>query len=242
MEPTARKPLELPMVILSDSALNFAGRGELYRGDRFSREEFHRIYAAMPANFHAELVGGIVYVASPRKRRHGTNRLPLGTLSFTYEAHTPGVECADNTTILLGEDSEPQPDLLLRILPERGGQTTTTDDDYVAGPPELIAEIAHSSRALDLHAKREDYRRYGVQEYLVLCLQENQLRWFDLAADAERQPDAEYLCRLETFPGLWIHAEALLSKDYPRMMTTLEAGLASGEHADFVKQLAEAAP
>ena len=229
------------MVTLSDAALNFAARGELYSGDRLSREEFHRVYAAMPADFRAELVGGIVYVASPLKRRHGTNHLPLGTLFFTYEAHTPGVECADNTTILLGEDSEPQPDLLLRILPEHGGQTTTTDDDYVAGPPELIAEIAHSSHALDLHAKREDYRRYGVREYLVLCLQENQLRWFDLAANAERVPDAEGLCRLETFPGLWVHAEALLSKDYPRMMAALEAGLTTGEHADFVKQLSEAA-
>jgi Uma2 family endonuclease len=194
----------------------------------------------MPESFRAELIGGTVYVASPLKRRHGTNHLPLGTLLFTYEAHTPGVECADNTTILLGEDSEPQPDLFLRILPEHGGQSTTTADDYVAGPPELIAEIAHSSRALDLHAKREDYRRYGVREYLVLCLQENQLRWFNLANDEERFPDQDGVCRLETFPGLWIHVEALLSKDHARMMAVLEQGLASAEHASLLKQLADA--
>ena len=91
---------------------------EFQTGDRMSREEFHRIYSQMPEGFRAELIGGIVYVASPLKRRHGTNHLPLGTLFFTYEARTPGVESGDNTTILLGDEGEPQPDLFLRILPE----------------------------------------------------------------------------------------------------------------------------
>jgi hypothetical protein len=67
----------------------------------------------MPAGFQAEFVGGIVYVASPLKRRHGTNRLPLGTVFFVYQGNTPGVECGDITTILLGEEGEPQPDLYL---------------------------------------------------------------------------------------------------------------------------------
>lgn len=227
------------MVSFSQTSASFL-KEDLHSGDQFSRADFHRLYTVMPEDFRAELIGGTVYVASPLRRRHGTNHLPLGTLFFTYEARTPGVECADNTTILLGDDSEPQPDLLLRILPEHGGQTTTTAEDYIAGPPELIAEIAHSSRALDLHGKRDDYRRYGVKEYLVLCLQERQLRWFNLAADVERVPDVAGICRMETFPGLWIHAEALLSKDHARMMATLEAGLASEEHAKFVKQLAAA--
>jgi Uma2 family endonuclease len=228
------------MVSISQPSGNFLGQEELHSGDQLSRADFHRVYSQMPEDFRAELIGGTVYVASPLRRRHGTNHLPLGTLFFTYEARTQGVECADNTTILLADDSEPQPDLFLRILPEHGGQTTTTADDYVAGPPELIAEIAHSSRALDLHAKRDDYRRYGVREYLVLCLQERQLRWFNLSEDRELAPDEAGLCRMETFPGLWIHAEALLAKDHTRMMATLEAGLASKEHADFVKQLAAA--
>jgi Uma2 family endonuclease len=203
-----------------------------------TREEFHRIYEQMPEGFEAELIGGIVYVASPLKRRHGTNHLPLGTLFFTYESQSPGVESGDNTTILLGEEAEPQPDLYLRILPEFGGQSQSTPDDYVAGPPELIAEIAHSSRAIDLHAKRDDYARHGVLEYLVVCLRERQLRWFDLQANQERLPDADGIFRIRTFPGLWIHGEALLARDYPRLMAALEQGLATPEHAAFVRRLA----
>src|SRR5262245_9545338 len=139
---------------------------ELHNGDRMSREEFHRIYEKMPESFKAELIGGIVYVASPLKRRHAMNHLPLGSLFFTYELQTPGVESGDNATILLSESSEPQPDLYLRILPEFGGQSRTSPDDYVLGSPELLAEIAVSSRSVDLHAKLEDYARNKVLEYL----------------------------------------------------------------------------
>jgi Uma2 family endonuclease len=151
-------------------------RPELHSGDRMTREEFHHVYQAMPDDFQAELIGGVVYVASPLTRRHGTNHLPLGTLFFAYEGNTPGVESGDNTTILLGEEGEPQPDLYLRILSEFGGQSRTTADDYVEGAPELIAEVAHSSRAIDLHAKKDDYARYGVREYLVVSVREAQLR------------------------------------------------------------------
>ena len=54
---------------------------ELHTGDRMTRKEFHRVYEKMPEGFQAELIGGLVYVASPLKRRHGTNQLPLSIIS-----------------------------------------------------------------------------------------------------------------------------------------------------------------
>jgi Uma2 family endonuclease len=210
---------------------------ELHSGDRMTREEFHRVYERMPEDFKAELIGGTVYVASPLKRGHGTVHFPLGTLLFTYQGRTPGVESGDNTTLLLGPDSEPQPDAYLRILSEYGGQSRTTGDDYIEGAPELIAEIAYSSRAIDLHAKRKDYAKYGVLEYLVLSVKERELRWFDLKGDQELAVGGDGVVRVRTFPGLWIHAQGLLAKDYERMMGTLEEGLATGEHAEFVERL-----
>jgi Uma2 family endonuclease len=213
---------------------------ELRTGDRMTREEFHRVYQQMPADVGAELIGGMVYVTPPIALRHGTNHLPLGSLFFAYEASTPGVESGDNTTILLGDEGEPQPDLYLRILPEFGGQSRTTEDDYVAGAPELVAEIAHSSRSIDLHAKRDDYTRYGVQEYLVLSLRERQLRRFDLRSREEVPPELDGIMRLRTFPGLWVDADALLAKDHARLMATLQRGLATPEHREFVERLAAA--
>jgi len=205
-----------------------------------TQPEFHAAYERMPDDFKAELIGGIVYVASPLRRRHGTNHLPLGTVLFAYEGNTPGVESGDNTTVILGDESEPQPDLYLRILPEFGGQSKTAEDDYVQGAPELVAEIAHSSRALDLHGKRRDYTRHGVLKYLVLTLDDRRLRWFDLPNDRELPLDSDGVCRLRTFPGLWVHSEGLIAKDYARLMATLQQGLASAEHTAFADKLAAA--
>lgn len=210
---------------------------DLYSGDHLTREEFHRIYEQAPEDFRAELIGGIVYVASPLKRSHGTNHSLLNALLVLYAGRTPGVEVADNSTILLAHDCEPQPDLLLRILPEYGGQSETTDDDYIKGPPEFIAEIAHSSQAIDLHAKHDDYARHGVLEYIVVCLRDQTVRWFDLRSDTELQPGKDCIIHAKTFPGLWINTPALLARDQAKLMQTLEQGLATPEHADFVQHL-----
>jgi Uma2 family endonuclease len=213
-------------------------RPELHSGDRMTRAEFHRIYEQMPDHVQAELIGGIVYLSSPLKLPHGANHLPLGSVFFHYESRTPGTQAGDNTTILLGDECEPQPDLFLRLLPEFGGQSRTTPDEYVEGPPELIAEIAHTSRAIDLHAKRDDYARYRVHEYLVVCVREREIRWFDLAQARELRPDPDGIFRVQTFPGLWINSEALFAKDSQRLLETLSLGLKTNEHCDFVTQLA----
>jgi len=211
---------------------------ELHSGDRMSREEFHRLYEQTPEDFKAELIGGIVYVASPLKIAHGQPHLLLSAVLATYQGHTPGVEASDNTTLVLSEEGEPQPDLYLRVLAEYGGQSSTTKDDYVSGAPELVVEIAHSSRAIDLHAKKDDYARYGVREYLVHCVKEKELRWFDLAAGVGLQPDSAGIYRIQTFPGLWINGPALLAQNYSQLIETLDQGLATAEHAAFVEELA----
>ncbi len=43
---------------------------------------------------------------------------------------------ADNSTVRLDLDNEPQPDVQLFIDPTRGGQAAIDADDYVAGAPE----------------------------------------------------------------------------------------------------------
>jgi Uma2 family endonuclease len=77
-------------------------------------------------------------------------------------------------------DNEPQPDAVLLISENCGGQARLSDDDYVEGAPELVVEIAASSVAIDLHDKKRAYRRNGVQEYIVWQVCEQRLDWFYL--------------------------------------------------------------
>jgi len=212
---------------------------DLNNCDEMSREEFHRIYERTPEDFKAELIGGVIYVASPVRISHGRPHALLSALYVAYESKTAGVEVCDNTTVILGNDNEVQPDLLLRILPDYGGQSRTNDNDYIEGSPECVTERALSSRAIDLHGKKRQYTRYGVHEYLVWCVKEGALRWFDLAIGNELQPDTNGIYRIQTFPGLWINGPALLAQNYAALMKTLDEGLATPEHATFVDELAK---
>jgi hypothetical protein len=90
----------------------------LQQGDRLSRAEFERRYEQMPHVKKAELVEGVVYMPSPVSTKlHGNPHVRFITWLGTYESHTPGMEAADNSTVRLDWDNEPQPDALLRILP-----------------------------------------------------------------------------------------------------------------------------
>ena len=150
----------------------------LEAGDHLDQKTFHERYKAMPGNIRAELIGGIVYMPSPLKARHGESDIELGTWLTRYKAFTPGTSVLHNATTILNDANEPQPDAALRILPECGGQTRKNADGYIVGAPELTAEVALSSAAIDLHSKRREYEQTGVREYIVLVLRENRVVWF----------------------------------------------------------------
>jgi Uma2 family endonuclease len=209
----------------------------LVNGDRMTQKEFHRRYEAYPDGVKFELVGGIVYMASPLRWTHGSYHVHLAVAFGLYGGYTPGVEAGDNATTILGEESEPQPDLALRIVQECGGQSVLNAGQYVEGPPELIAEIAHSSRAMDMHQKKEDYLKAGVLEYLVLCVEEGELHWFHFPSGKPIKLNRQGVYRSRVFPGLWIDRRALLEGDSPRLAEVVRVGTASREHAAFVKHL-----
>lgn len=209
----------------------------LVNGERMSQPEFHRRYAAYPEDEKWELIGGIVYMASPLKLPHSDYDDEIGYVLGTYRRATPGTQVTHNATAILGVESEPQPDLGLRILPEYGGQSRTTDDDYLQGAPELLVEVAHSRRALAMHGKRDDYQRAGVLEYLVVCMEEQEVHWFHFPSGRLIRPNRQGISRSRVFPGLWLDVAALLRRDSARLMEVLQQGLADRAHTAFVKHL-----
>src|SRR5688572_33336177 len=187
----------------------------LCAGDKLTRDEFERRYAAMPDLKKAELIEGIVYMGSPvRYLQHGRPERVLSRWLGYYEDVTPGLDVSGNTTVRLDLDNEPQPDLLVR-LPERAGSPSrVTSDGYLEGPPDLVIEVAASSVSYDLHQKLDAYRRNGVVEYLVHRVDDGEVDWFVLERGAyvRQQADGGIL-RSRAFPGLWLDVPALLRAD-----------------------------
>jgi Uma2 family endonuclease len=212
----------------------------LESGDRLTRPEFERRYAATPHIKKAELIEGIVYVASPlRFTPHAEPHSRLVTWLGTYAAFTPGTLSGIEPTVRLDLDNELQPDIVLLLDEAVGGQAKLTEEGYLEGVPELVVEIAASSAAIDLGNKLQAYRRNGVGEYIVWQAFENRLDWFQLVEGEYRSlsPDADGTIRSQMFPGLWLAVEALLSNQMPQVLTVLQEGLNCSDHAAFLTKL-----
>jgi len=213
----------------------------LENGDRLSRAEFERRYKAMPRVKKAELIEGEVFMGSPVGwESHGEPQSDLIAWLATYKAFTPGTAVGDNATVRLDAKNEPQPDAALIVRPEYGGQVRKSGK-YVAGAPELVAEVSGSSAGIDLNRKFEVYRRNQVREYVVWRTYDEALDWFVLRGQdfvrLEADPADGFLKSI-SFPGLWLDATSLVNRELAKVLAALARGTASPEHAAFVVQLA----
>jgi Uma2 family endonuclease len=213
----------------------------LVEGQRLDQPTFHALYEAMPPGTRAELINGVVYTPSPVSLEHGVAHAPVIVWLFYYAERTPGLQVGDNVTAVLGRKSEPQPDALLRILPEFGGRTRV-EKKMLHGVPELLVEVSHATRYVDLGPKLEDYQRADVLEYVVRALEPDQVFWFvrEGGVLVERPIGEDGLYRSINFPGLWLDPQALVRGDGRRLRAVVDLGCATPEHAGFVARLAAA--
>jgi Uma2 family endonuclease len=203
----------------------------LENGDRLSRYEFERRYTAMPyqkAGINkAELIEGIVYMASPlRIRSHAQPHSQIMTWLGLYQSNTPTLMMGIEPTVRLDLDNEFQPHAVM-FIPGRGA--SITDDDYIVGAPELVIEIAASTVSIDLHEKKAAYRRNGVQEYIVLRTLDREIDWFSLQ-DGEYirlEIDEKGVIKSRIFTGLWLAVESMLSGSMADVLAILQMGLNS---------------
>ena len=73
----------------------------LVEGQQLDQEEFHRRYEAMPPECRAELIDGVVYMASPVSLDHGHATTGPVVWLGQYELHTPGVQTLVGATVIL---------------------------------------------------------------------------------------------------------------------------------------------
>src|ERR1019366_5111564 len=126
----------------------------LQNGDRLTADEFERRYDAMPDLKKAELINGVVYMASPVSMEdHAALRLPL--------------------------NNRPQPDGFLIVEQSHGGQVKIVNR-YIVGGPEFVVEVSATSVSYDLTDKLEVYLRNNVREYLVWRVFDREIDWFVL--------------------------------------------------------------
>lgn len=217
----------------------------LYSGQRLDREEFYRRIDELEQQGKStrgiERLEGVVYMPTAiRIDQHGEPQFLIVAWLGAYAAVTQGVQGAGNSTSKLDRDNDPEGDAVLRIRPGYGGQSTTDEQGYISGPPELLVEVSGSTSEKDLQVKFEIYRRNGVLEYLVWETVAEEFYWFVLQNGeySRLTPDAAGLIKSRIFPGLHLDVPALLRGDLARVLEVVQQGTATAEHQYFVTQLA----
>lgn len=196
----------------------------LESGDRLTRAEFERRYSARPDIKKAELIEGVVYVASPvRTTEHGQPHFDLTGWLSAYVFRTPGIVRSIDGTVKLDADNELQPDLFLTWDESHGGKARL-ENGYLVGAPDLALEIAASSASHDLGTKMNVYRRNGLQEYMVWQILEGRIDWFQLVEGVYQPiaPNQDGIIESVVFPGLRLNVAAMLSGDLQAVMAALD--------------------
>ena len=184
-----------------------------------TRQEFHRLYSECEELERVELIEGVVYMPSPiRFEGHAREQgLMLDWLS-DYASRHPDVQYSPPGSVLLDDQNEPEPDaMLFRMSPGR------IDDGYISGAPELVVEIAASSKSRDLHQKKRAYERNGVLEYIVWRTDDGAIDWFELrdGGYVARTPDGAGVIESREFPGLRLAVRSMLVHDRAAVLAAL---------------------
>ncbi len=209
----------------------------LQNGDRMTRAEFERRYAAMPWVNKAELIEGVVYIPSPVRYRSHAKAHALMVLWLGSYATKTKLEIGDNGTVRLDEDNEPQPDIVL-FMPAGLGSAEVDADNYISGSPELVCEIAGSSVNIDLHDKLNAYRRNGVREYIVWRTEDEAIDWFCLCEGRYEAMAADGgILKSPLFPGLWLDPAALLRGDMEQVLRILAEGMGTAQWKEFAQRI-----
>jgi Uma2 family endonuclease len=199
----------------------------LENGDRLHRAEFERRYAADPSVKKAELIEGVVYVASPlRFTPHAKPHADLIGWLWSYKIAVSAVNLGVEPTVRLDYDNEPQPDV---VLFREDGRAKVDEDGYILGAPELVVEVSASTTSYDLHDKKRAYQRSGVKEYIVWRTFDGAIDWFVLEDGRYivLEPDQQGILRSREFTGLWLNVSALLAGDMQTVLKTLQEGMIS---------------
>ena len=198
---------------------------ELVTGDRMTRDEFIAVWDMLPDLKHAELIEGVVWVASPVSDEHSNaHDLILGLL-FTYAAKTPDCRSGPPSSWLMESDM-PEPDAHLRRT-KRG--SSRKGKRFKEGVPELIVEICTTSRDYDFGSKLRLYQRAGVQEYVTVetFIATQRIIWRVLEEGRYKplEMDDDRIFRSREFPGLWLDVDAFWADDVRKMLDTLDRGI-----------------
>lgn len=179
----------------------------------------------------ADLIDGVIYMASPASLEHEEE---FGFIFMVVRGYVRrlglGSVLGSRAAMKLSELDAPEPDLMF-ISKDKLARAA---GKAVLGAADLVIEIiSPSSRRLDLVEKKALYAKFGVLEYWAIDLYRQAAffwkntngAWEDIAVDEMG------IMRSSALPGFWLRVDWLFAKELPDENAII-ATIISGDPAD----------
>jgi Uma2 family endonuclease len=171
----------------------------------------------------ADLIDGVIYMASPDTRR--SNSL-AGLLYYLFEGYTAakelgGFALVNRYACKVSEFRAPEPDAGYVVQ----SRMQLVHENHMDGGPDIAVEIvSRDSRTRDYGEKRELYQSAGVTEYWIVDPLQHRVEFLRLSDNKyELVPLVENrIFQSAVIPGLWIDVQWLLSTPVPRAYQCLQ--------------------
>lgn len=193
--------------------------------DLYTVDEF---YDLVSEGQKADLIEGVIYLASPDTRRNDDlNTFMLFLMSGFADARGLGHVSGSRYAYRLGDRRAPEPDAAF-VRSDRVGEVVTEREGM--GPPDVAVEVvARDSRTRDYHDKLHLYEAAGVREYWLLDPMIGRAEFRRLVDGCyELVPlEENRIFRSEALPGFWIDVDWLFGTRRPGKMDCLARLLAN---------------
>jgi Uma2 family endonuclease len=191
--------------------------------DLVTVEEF---YCLVPDGHKADLIDGVIYMASPDTRR--SDRLG-GLLKFLLQGYAEakglGEVYGSRFSFELGPLRAPEPDVAF----VRTARLDLVDERRMVGGPDIAVEIvSRDSRQRDYGEKKQLYAEAGVSEYWIIDPLQQRCEFHRLHTGRYALVPLEHnrLFRSAVLEGFWLDVEWLLAAPLPNAYEKLQEILA----------------
>lgn len=178
---------------------------------------FTEFMELIPEDQKADLLEGVIYVASPENSEHNDLLRWLTILLGTFiEERQLGRLTINKVAYRLSDRSAPEPDLGF-VASDR---LDCIKPGYVDGPPDLAVEIVSPESAdRDYESKRVRYEAHGVREYWIIDPLEHVTTFLirEGGAFVERPP-RDHIYESRALPGFSLDVRWLWQRPLPPNM------------------------
>lgn len=186
--------------------------------------DFDLFCTLVPDGHKADLIDGVIYMASPDSLPANSIGIFLSHLIDGYisEKGIAGFVYSSRVACRFDNHNGPEPDVLY-VRPER---SDILEETCVRGAPDIAVEIvSRDSRHRDYNDKRQLYERAGVAEYWIIDPLQTRCEFLRLKDGRyEFIPlERNSIFRSQVIPGFWLNVDWLFVRPLPKAQDCLKA-------------------